>query len=72
MLGKNRIKIIRSLEHKKYRLKEKLFVAEGTKLVTALLASEWEVEFLAETPGWLRQEAPIAGNAHSVEEASPD
>jgi TrmH family RNA methyltransferase len=72
MLGKNRIKIIRSLEHKKYRLKEKLFVAEGTKLVTALLASGWEVEFLAATPGWLRQEAPIAGNAHSVEEASPD
>lgn len=37
MLSKNKIKLIHSLEQKKYRKKEGLFVAEGPKLVNELL-----------------------------------
>ena len=37
MISKNQIKLIRQLEHKKYRQREGLFVAEGPKVVGDLL-----------------------------------
>lgn len=37
MISKSLIKKVRSLEHKKYRLRERLFVAEGAKTVEALM-----------------------------------
>ena len=37
MLGKNKIKFIRSLELKKNRQQERLFVAEGPKVIADLL-----------------------------------
>jgi TrmH family RNA methyltransferase len=40
VLSKNKIKLIRSLEFKKYRLSSGLFVAEGKKLVFDLLSTE--------------------------------
>lgn len=39
MLSKNTIKIIKSLEHKKYREKFKLFVVEGKKNIETFLSS---------------------------------
>ena len=42
MLSKNLLKLIRSLEVKKYRKESALFVAEGEKLVKDLLASDVE------------------------------
>lgn len=45
-LSKNNIKLITSLQQKKYRQKHKLFVAEGVKVVNELLASSLEVEQL--------------------------
>lgn len=72
MLGKNRIKTIRSLEMKKYRLREQQFLAEGTKLVTTLLASEMVVEWLAATPEWLAEAGELARKALTVTEASAD
>jgi TrmH family RNA methyltransferase len=38
MISKNKIKYIRSLEHKKIRMKEDVFIAEGPKVVGDLLA----------------------------------
>ena len=38
MISKNLIKLIKSLEQKKYRKREKLFVAEGPKVVDDLMA----------------------------------
>ena len=38
MISKNQIKLIRSLETKKGRVKEGLFVAEGPKVVADLMA----------------------------------
>jgi TrmH family RNA methyltransferase len=45
-LSKNHIKLITSLQQKKYRQKHKLFVAEGVKTVNELLNSTFEVEQL--------------------------
>jgi TrmH family RNA methyltransferase len=45
-LSKNHIKLITSLQQKKYRQKHKLFVAEGVKVVNELLNSSFEVEQL--------------------------
>ena len=39
MLGKSQIKYIQSLAHKKHREEEKLFIAEGPKIVKELLLS---------------------------------
>ena len=44
MITKNQIKLIRSLSQKKNRKKHKLFVAEGSKVVDELLASNLELD----------------------------
>lgn len=43
-LSKNHIKLITSLQQKKYRQKHKLFIAEGVKVVDELLSSDFEYE----------------------------
>ena len=48
-LSKNHIKLITSLQQKKYRQKHKLVVAEGVKVVNELLNSKFEVEQLFTT-----------------------
>lgn len=42
-LSKNQLKLITSLQQKKYRLKHNLFVAEGTKVVEEFLNSNFEI-----------------------------
>lgn len=51
-LSKNRIKYIRSLELKKNRKADKVFLAEGPKLVGDLLG-HFHCHFLIATSGWL-------------------
>ncbi|NLP57347.1 RNA methyltransferase [Lutibacter sp. B1] len=45
-LSKNQLKLITSLQQKKYRVKFNLFVAEGTKVVDEFLNSNFELEHL--------------------------
>lgn len=52
MLSKGRIKQIHSLEQKKYRRSEGLFVAEGHKLVGELLAACHRPVYLCHTREW--------------------
>lgn len=52
MLSKNKISFINSLNQKKYRTEYGVFVAEGTKLVTELLDSSFELETLVALPAW--------------------
>lgn len=52
MLSKGRIKQIHSLEQKKYRRSEGLFVAEGHKLVGELLAAGHRPVYLCHTLEW--------------------
>ena len=52
MISKNQIKYIRQLEQKKFRRREGLLVAEGTKVVGDLLA-HYQPRALYATPEWL-------------------
>lgn len=48
-LSKNQIKLITSLQQKKYRQQHKLFIAEGVKVVNELLNSNLQVETIFST-----------------------
>ncbi len=69
MISKNRIKYIRSLEQRKVRRADDVFLAEGPKLVGELLPY-FSCRFLAATADWLH--AHRAVKADEVAEASPD
>lgn len=49
MVSKNQIKFITSLQHKKYRIKHNLFIAEGVKVIQEFLDSNYVLEHLYET-----------------------
>lgn len=49
MVSKNQIKLITSLQQKKYRKEHKLFLAEGRKVIQELLQSNFELENLFAT-----------------------
>ena len=49
MVSKNQIKLITSLQQKKYRIANKLFFAEGVKGIHELLESNFELEHLYTT-----------------------
>lgn len=68
-LSKNKIKYIRSLEQKKIRKEEKVFLAEGPKLVGDLLG-HFHCRFLAATSSWLSEHASVP--ADEVAEVTPD
>ena len=59
MITKSKIKLIRSLEHKKYRDLHCLFIAEGDKTVREMLASSLIVDSVMANAAWLEQ---IPGN----------
>ena len=52
MLSKNQAKYIRQLEQKKYRQREKAFVAEGPKVVGDLLQCGFQPRLLLATEQW--------------------
>ena len=62
MISKNQIKFIRQLEQKKFRHRDGLFVAEGTKVVGDLLKAGYIPHSLYATPDWIA--------SHSVAEAT--
>ncbi|MFV5684764.1 TrmH family RNA methyltransferase [Flavobacterium sp. GB2R13] len=49
MVSKNQIKLITSLQQKKYRFTNKLFFAEGVKVIQELLQSNFELDHLYTT-----------------------
>lgn len=49
MLSKNQIKLITSLQQKKYRQSHQLFIAEGVKVIQELLESNFVLEHLYST-----------------------
>lgn len=49
MVSKNQIKLITSLQQKKYRISNQLFFAEGVKVIQELLQSNLELEHLYTT-----------------------
>jgi len=59
MLSKNKIKFIRSLEHKKFRNESDCFLAEGNKLVSDILPY-FECECLITKSSWLATQGNIS------------
>lgn len=61
MLSHNQEKLLRKLTQRKHRWKEKLFVAEGRKVVQELLSEGLQAEFLVACEGsdWEKKEAVI-------------
>ena len=49
MVSKNQIKLITSLQQKKFRNVEKMFIAEGIKVIQELLNSNFELQYLYTT-----------------------
>ncbi len=56
MLSKSKIKLIKSLEMRKFRDKEGLFVAEGPKVVGELM-TKWTPAYLVSLPRWAEEHA---------------
>jgi TrmH family RNA methyltransferase len=52
VITKNQIKFIKSLSLKKNRIKEQLFIAEGEKIVSELLKSDFEIKNIYATKEW--------------------
>lgn len=69
MLSKNKVKIIRSLELKKFRNEYNLFVAEGNKLVADMLTA-FECKLLVAKPCWMATQGDIP--AHELVVAEED
>ena len=69
MLSKNKIKYIRSLELKKNRKEERVFVAEGHKLVGDLLG-HFSCRLLVAIPAWLEKNPKV--QADEIIEVTPD
>lgn len=59
MITKNQIKFIKSLSLKKNRQKERLFIAEGEKIVAELLNSNFECYKVFATNEWILKNADI-------------
>lgn len=51
MVSKNQIKLITSLQQKKFRKEHKLFFAEGKKVIQELIHSDFSLEYLFSTSG---------------------
>ena len=69
MISKARIKWIKSLEMRKYRLQNKAFVAEGPKLVGELLPYSTPL-YVAATKEWLMENSHLLNAVKEVDEVS--
>jgi RNA methyltransferase, TrmH family len=68
MLSKAKISLIRSLEEKKFRQKEGLFVVEGEKMLLELAQSGWEWEQVYLTSTFLERHPNVFGRYEEVQE----
>lgn len=59
MLSKNDVKYIQSLYHKKQRQQEGLFIAEGPKLISELLASKYIIQKIYAVADWVKKNTPV-------------
>ncbi len=68
MVGKNTIKLVKSLSLKKFRIKENLFIVEGDKNISEVLDSDFQVETLFATQYYLEKNNPVINKAKQVVE----
>lgn len=72
MISKNTIKLIKSLEQKKFRLKEKAFVVEGDKNVSEVLNSKFIIEKLFATRIFLEKNISIIKDLKIISEVTKE
>ncbi len=72
MISKNTIKLIKSLEQKKFRIKEKVFIVEGDKNVSEVLDSKFKIEKLYATSTFLEKNLTNLKNAILVTEVTKE
>lgn len=70
MIGKNTIKLIKSLSDKKNRIAENLFVAEGDKIVKEVLNSSFTIERIYATTTFLENNPIDSGRSKHILEVS--
>jgi RNA methyltransferase, TrmH family len=72
MVSKNQIKYINSLQIKKYRQQHQSFLVEGDKSVMEVLASDYQVEVVYTTAGFLEKNQPeLASYGVPLETVTP-
>ncbi len=71
MISKNRIKLIKSLETRKYRLEHGLFVAEGHKLVGELLQT-FQPVYMAALPEWIEDNRRLLPAECTIDVVTPE
>lgn len=59
MISRAQNKYIRSLAVQKYRNEHKVFIAEGIKIVSEWLSSNWPIQWIAATRQWLDAHQPL-------------
>ncbi len=67
MLSKAKIKLIQSLQHKKYRDEHRLFLAEGNKICPEVLKSNAKIQYLIALPSWLESNNPKVSGYEIIE-----
>jgi len=72
MIGKNKIKLIKSLAQKKYRLKQQRFLAEGDKIIQEVLESNILVKELFATSQFLKANTKHLGKVERITETGTD
>lgn len=70
MISKNTIKLIKSLDSKKNRLKENRFLVEGDKNVSEVLKSAFTVENLYATTDFLKKNSHLVTRSNQIFEVS--
>lgn len=70
MIGKNKIKQVKSLAQKKYRLKEQSFLAEGDKIVLEVLKSDIQVKELFASPEFISNHHKLLNRVNRVNEST--
>jgi RNA methyltransferase, TrmH family len=70
VISKNKIKLIKSLEYKKYRELHQLFPAEGNKIVKEILQSDIEIKMLIGTSDYLREIKTLIKSEVEIVEAT--
>ena len=72
MLSKNKIKLIQSLNRKKDRVETGLFLIEGNKMVEEALQSDFIIETLVCTDGFLHLHPQIRSRVNEIIEADSE
>jgi TrmH family RNA methyltransferase len=56
MLSKSELKVLRSLQHKKYRREHHMFIVEGIKSVEEVVGSDFVIKDIYATAAWIESE----------------